>query len=62
MEEFERQRNECLVLCQRIIADLREFTADSDRFFGGEIRKAYIEATEQAIDKAYTIRSKLRSL
>lgn len=62
MEEFERQRNECLVLCQRIVADLHGFMFDSDRFFGGEIRKAYLEATEQAIDKAYAIRSKLRSL
>lgn len=62
MDEFERQREECLELCQRIIADLHGFTADSDRFFGGEIRKAYVEATEQAAHKARTIRSKLRNL
>ena len=61
-EEFEQRKANGLAQCDRLISELSKFLDDTDLFFGGEIYKTYINATEKALNKAKTIRTKLRNL
>lgn len=51
-----------LNLCDKLINELKNNKEDADSFFGGEVHKAYIKATDMALDKAKNIRAKLRRL
>ena len=61
-EELEQRRDASLALCNRLISDMERFTEDAHLFFGGEIHKPYLAATEKAINEAKTVRRKLRNL
>ena len=61
-EQLEQYRSQSLALCEKLIADLKRNQDDSAEFFGGEIQKTYVEATEKAINKAKKTRSKIRNL
>ena len=48
--------------CERLLTELRRNKEDADLFFGGELYKSYVEATDAAIDKTRKIRNKIRNL
>lgn len=61
-EELEQRKAASLALCDRLISDMSKFLDDTDQFFGGEIYKSYVSATEKAVQKAKSVRTKLRNL
>ncbi len=61
-EEREKYRAYSLSQCDKQIRDLTRNQSDADRFFGGEVYKAYVNATEKAIDRVRKIRNKIRNL
>ena len=48
-------------LCNKLLRELESNKDDTDLFFGGEICKAYINATDKAINKTRNIRNKIRN-
>lgn len=61
-EELEKYRANCLWLCEKLMADLSRNQSDAHRIFGGEVYKAYLSATDKAIEKARKSRNKIRNL
>jgi len=61
-EELEQRKDASLALCYRLLSDMEGFMQDADLFFGGEIHKTYLAATEKAIKKARSVRNKIRNL
>ena len=63
-QEFQLRRlqEQSLHLCNRLINSLNENKDDADSFFGGDVYKAYVEATELAINKANKAKNKIRNL
>ena len=60
--ELRRLQDQSLYLCNRLINELGENKEESASFFGGDLHKAYVEATESAVNKASKIRNKIRNL
>ena len=61
-QERQRLKDESLYLCNRLINALDENKDDADAFLGGDVYKAYIEATESAVNKANIAKNKIRNL
>lgn len=61
-EQLEKYRDESIALCSRLIANLNQNQADAAAFFGRDMYRAYLSATEAAIDKAQQCRYKIRNL
>lgn len=61
-EELEQHRANSLALCEKLLNDLKRNQDDADSFLGGDIYKAYVSATEKAIEKARKSRNKIRNL
>ena len=61
-KELEKARADSLYLCQKLINELVRTQSNVPSFMGGDICKAYMTATEKAIDKAVKCRSKIRNL
>ena len=62
MEERELLKDYSLSLCGQMICELNRNIEDSRAFLGGEMLKAYVKATEEAINKANRIKMKIRNL
>ena len=58
---IENYKERSLELCDRLINQLNMNKDDANSFFGGEIYKSYIVATERAIEKANNGRYKIRN-
>ena len=61
-DEIAQHRAHSLAICQNFLLELRRFQEDANIFFGGEIHKAYVAATEQAIHQVSKIQNRIRSL
>ena len=61
-EELEKARADSLYLCQKLINELVRTQSDIPSFMGGDVYKAYMSATEKAIDTAVKCRYKIRNL
>ncbi len=61
-EEIYKLKMRSLYLCDRLQSDLARFKDDTHSFFGDEIYRAYIKATDQAQEKARHIRTKIRNI
>lgn len=61
-EMTEQYRAACLDLCDRLLLELKRNREDTDLFFAGEVNKAYVKATDKAIEKARSLRNKIRHL
>lgn len=61
-EELEQQREYSLYLCDRLTAELTNNKEDAASFLGGDIHKAYVKATETAINKIRRTKNKIRNL
>ena len=61
-EKLEQQRQYSLYLCDRLTAELNRNKEDAAACLGGEIYKAYVKATESAINKARRTKNKIRNL
>ena len=68
MEDMERQRllaqykANSQTLCNRMINDLTLNKDEAEAFFGGEIYRAYVKATEAALQEANAIKRKINRL
>lgn len=64
MDELQLQRlkSSSISHCNKLINDVRKDHEDIHTFFSGELCKIYKNATEQAMEKAQSVRSKLRNL
>ena len=58
-EQIRQQILTSLSTCDKLIKNLRKNQEDVDSFFDGEMRLAYLRATERALDEAMRIRVKL---
>lgn len=61
-EELEKHRANSLWLCEKLISELSRNQSDAHRIFSDDIYKAYVNATEKAIEKARKNRNKIRNL
>jgi len=61
-EELNRLRLASLYYCDKLLNDIKVDQEDINQFFGGEIYKAYNDATEKVLNKAKNIRAKIRNL
>ncbi len=61
-EEVAKYRETCLSLCAKLLSELKRNQEDADLFFGGEIYKSYIDATDKAINKAGKVQTKIRNI
>lgn len=61
-DKIKTYKNNSLYHCDRILSELAMNKDETDLFFGGEMRKAYIEATDKAISKTRKIRNKIRNI
>ena len=61
-EQLEQQRQQCLYLCEKLIKELTKNKEDAEAFVGGDIYRAYVEATESAIRYAKRVRTKIRNI
>lgn len=64
MDEAERQRFKIISLqhCDRLFNEIKRDQDDIHEFFGGELYKSYVAATDKALTKARNIRMKVRNL
>ena len=60
--ELRRLQEQSLYFCNRLINLLNENKEDAGSFFGGDVHKAYVGATESAISKAKRTKQKIRNL
>ena len=60
--EAEKYRVISLEDCQRLLYEVRRDQEDAALFFGGEIYKTYVAATDKVINKAEKIRTQIRNL
>lgn len=61
-DELKRYQSISLELCYRLLRDLSKNNADAERFFHGELYKAYAESTDKAIEHVQRIKNKVRKL
>ena len=61
-QEHTQYKKYSLSLCEKLINDLKRNREDADTFLGGELYKAYVNATEKAINKAQRNRNQIRKL
>lgn len=61
-EQREKYKQQSLMLCDRLLSELSRNKNEASRFLGGEIYRAYIDATDSAINKARRTRNKLRNI
>ena len=61
-EELEKYRAASLYYCSRLLNDIKRSQEDIGLFFGGDLYKAYDDATDKALSKASSVRTKLRNL
>lgn len=60
--ELRRLQEQSLYFCSRLMKCLNENQNDAASFFGGDVCKAYVEATEAAANKVNKTRNKIRNL
>lgn len=61
-DELYRLKMKSQMLCDRLTNDLAQNKDDTHQFFGGEIYRAYIAASDQAMEKTRRIRTKIRNI
>lgn len=61
-EELLRRREISLELCRKLLRELESNKDDADTFFGGEMRKLYVEVTDMAKTKIKGIQTKITNL
>ena len=61
-EKLSYQKELSLEICDRLVRELQENSESADGFFGGEIHKSYVDATETALEKTRTIKQKINNL
>ena len=61
-QEVEQYRDVCLALCNSLLVGFEENQEDTERFFGGELKKTYVTVNEKVAGKIRQIRSKIKSL
>lgn len=61
-DELTQYKEQCLLLSERLLCDLNRNKDDAESFFGGDIYKAYIRATEDAMRKTREVRNGIRNL
>ena len=64
MDEMEvrRLRSVALSNCEKLINGIANDREEIEHFFGGEIRKAYLTTTDEALTEARNVRTKIRNL
>ena len=60
--ELEQYQENALALCNKLLTELNRNQEDVDTFFGGDVRKAYVDATEKVIRSTRSVRNKIRNL
>ena len=61
-EGAEQYRRVSLSYCDKLLAEVKQNQEDAELFFGGDLYKAYADATEQAEKKIKKIRTRIRNL
>lgn len=59
--EMAKYKARSLSLCEKLLHELRENRDDADLFFGGDIHKAYVNATDTAVNEVINIRARIRN-
>ena len=60
--ELHRCKNMSLHYADKLFNEIRRDQEDIGDFFGGELLKAYDSATDQVLNKAKNVRTKIRNL
>jgi len=60
--QLEQMKTDSVALCEKLVYDLKRNRDDAEGFFGGDVYKAYVSATERAISKAQLTRDEIRKL
>ena len=61
-QDFQKHKDKSLTLCRRLLSELATNDDDMDSFFGGELRKLYLNVNEVAKNKVKSIQSKINNL
>lgn len=61
-EELEKQRQYSVYLCDRLLNELNKNKDAADSFLGGDIYRAYVDATEAAMNKVKKTKRKIQNL
>ena len=61
-DKLNTYKNNSLYYCERLLSELAMNKDETELFFGGEIRNAYMNATDKAISKTKRIRNKIRNI
>lgn len=59
-EEVLMYKAQSLSLCDKLIHNLEKNKEEAELFFDGEMYKAYVDATDHAIDETKKIMAKIR--
>lgn len=60
--QLQRYKSTSLRHCDKLLNDVRCDRDDIDSFFGGELYKAYVNATDEVLTKISKVRTKVRNL
>ena len=60
--ELERLRASSLHYCNKLLNDIGSEQENIEYFFGGEMCKAYVDATDKVLNKTRKVRTKIRNL
>lgn len=60
--QLKRYKSTSLRHCDKLINDVKNDRDDIDRFFGGELYDAYVNATDEVLTKISRVRTKVRNL
>lgn len=60
--EIEQHKQESIRLCEKLIVKIKKNKEDINLIFGGEIKKAYIEANDKALNEARKVLTKINNL
>ena len=61
-EDILKHKDQSLALCRKLVRELENNEEDAKKFFGGEIYKSYLNATDVAKSKMLSIQTKIRNL
>ena len=63
MDEVEkhRYRTASLQYCNKLIGEINSDREEIGTFFGGELHRVYLEATDMALDKAQKVRTRIKN-
>ena len=61
-QDFQRRKDKSLALCRKLLNNLATNDDDVNSFFGGEMRKLYLNANDVAKNKVKSIQSKINNL